>query len=169
MPHSQTTTAATNTKPRRWVAWVVGILLALFVLGMVAWIFIKAFIETKIQQQLADLNLGRTSIGNISISPNGLTAHNIEFQASPNDDRSPWLTVGRMEIQHPLSELAAGATTFNGIQLNHAQATLDLDDLPFGQLPARSFPVPITGSKSFCHPIQFAYHPRSANPRYFRR
>lgn len=123
-------TASTETRPRRWVAWLVGILLTFFIIGVIAWVLVKGFIETQIQTQLADLDLGDTRIGNISVSTSGVTAHDIEFKRNP-DDQEPWLKVGRLNIQHPISELASGATTFNGIQLNDAQATIDLDNPPW--------------------------------------
>lgn len=121
---------ADQPRPRRWVVWLVGFALPLFFAGTVAWVLVKGFIETQIQTQLADLNLGDTRIGNISVSAGGVTAHDIQFKHNP-DDPQPWLTVGRLKIQHPISELASGATTFNRIQLDNAQATIDLDNPPW--------------------------------------
>lgn len=123
-----TSTTSTQRRPRRWVAWLAIILFVLFIAGIVAWMFVKSFVETKIQTQLADLNLGETKIGNISVGTGGVTAHNIQFKLNPEDD-APWLKVGRMNINHPIGELASGATTFNEIELNGAKATISVDQL----------------------------------------
>ena len=115
-------------KPRRWVAWVSIILILLFICAIIAWTFVKGFVEDKIQTQLADLNLGETKIGRVSVGMDGVAAKNIEFKLDPQDD-SPWLKVGSLNINHPLTELAAGATEFNEIELDDAQGTLTVDQL----------------------------------------
>ena len=115
-------------KPRRWVAWLSLILILLFIGAIVAWTFVKGFVEDKIQTQLADLNLGETKIGSVSVGMGGVAARNIEFKLDPQDE-SPWLKVGSLNINHPLTELAAGATEFNEIELADAQGTLTIDQL----------------------------------------
>jgi len=112
---------------RRWVTWLTIILFLIFIACLIVWLFLKSFVQTKIQTQLQDLDLGDTEIGNISVASDGVTAHNIEFKRSP-DDAAPWLKVGRLKIEHPLADLASGATTFDHIEVTDAQATVNLEE-----------------------------------------
>ena len=118
----------TTPQTRRWVAWLTIVLLVLFLATTIGWMFAKGFVESKIQTQLADLNLGETKIGGIRIGLGGVAARDIEFRFQPTDS-APWLNVGTLTINHPLSALAAGATAFNHIELNNAQANLSVDQL----------------------------------------
>jgi len=119
---------ANKPQSRRWVVWLTLVLFLISIGGLVAWLFVKSFVQGKIQTQLADLNLGQTQIGSISVSTGGVTAHNIQFKLQ-SEDATPWLTVGRLNINHPISELTSGVTTFNEIELDNAQATLTIDQL----------------------------------------
>ena len=122
------TSSEAESQPRRWVAWVSIVLIVLFIVAIVAWLFIQGFIKDKIQTQLADLNLGETKIGRIGVGTGGVAAHNIEFKLDPQDD-APWLKVGSLNINHPITELAAGATEYNEIELENAQGTLTVDQI----------------------------------------
>ena len=115
-------------QPRRWVTWVSILVILLFIAAIVAWLFVKSFVADKIQTQLADLNLGETKIGSISVGTGGVAAHDIEFKLDPQDD-APWLKVGALNINHPISELASGATEYNEIELKDAEGTLTVDQI----------------------------------------
>ena len=125
---NSSTSPEADLKPRRWVTWVSIVLIVLFIAAIVAWMFVKSFVADTIQTQLADLNLGETKIGGISVGTGGVAAHDIEFKLQPEDE-APWLTVGTLNINHPITELAAGATEFNEIELDDAQGTLTVDQL----------------------------------------
>ncbi len=119
---------ATDRQSRRWVAWLAIVLFLVFIGGLVTWMYVKSFVAAKIKTQLAELNLGETRIGDISVGVDGVAAHNIEFKLKPDDENS-WLKVASLSINHPITELAAGATTFNEIKLSGAQAFLSPDQL----------------------------------------
>ena len=125
---NSSTSPEADLKPRRWVTWLSIVLIVLFIAAIVAWMFVKSFVADTIQTQLADLNLGETTIGGISVGTGGVAAHDIEFKLQPEDE-APWLTVGTLNINHPITELAAGATEFNEIELSDAQGTLTVDQL----------------------------------------
>ena len=117
-----------DPQPRRWVTWVSIVLILLFIAAIVGWLFVKSFVADKIQTQLADLNLGEAKIGSVSVGAGGVSANDIEFKLDPQDN-APWLKVGSLNINHPISELAAGATEYNEIELKDAEGSLTVDQV----------------------------------------
>jgi len=63
------------------------------------------------------LDLGRHELGSVSVGINGVVANEIQFFRDTDPADQPWLTVDRLKVEHPIVELAQGASRYNAIEL----------------------------------------------------
>ena len=117
-----------NPKKRWWLRWVIAALFVFFVIGVGGWFYATGFARQRIETQLADLGLGKPTIGRVAIGPNGISAANIEI-AEPAGGAEPWLQLDSLKINHPIGGLVAGDEVFDQIELTGLQAVADLDKL----------------------------------------
>ncbi|MFK7768409.1 MAG: AsmA-like C-terminal region-containing protein [Mariniblastus sp.] len=141
---------STRPKKKRWLRWLVALLILFVVVGLSAWFYAKNIVAARIESQLAELGLGTPNIGNVSIGANGVEAQGIVFFESPGDEE-PAVTLERLTIRHPISGLAAGDEVFDELELRGLLAVVDLEDfkadstggagldLSTLKLPARKF------------------------------
>ena len=110
---------------RRWPIWVLSILLLVAVIVFAGYWYAKRTAAHDIAQQLNALELGPHEIGSTSIGLNGVVANDIEFYRDEESRGEPWLTVDRLTVEHPLLELAQGASSYNAIELAGVKATIE--------------------------------------------
>lgn len=109
---------------RRKIFAIIGLLLLVAVVG---WLLAGREAGRRVQEQLADLNLGQVRIGQTALTMSGVSAGNIRFTRDGEDE--PWLVVGKLQIEEPLGELATGSEDYDRITLNDVQVLLDADEL----------------------------------------
>ena len=117
--------AQPKKRKRRWPIWVFAILLLLAVLVVAGYWFAKRTAASDIAKQLDALEVGPHEIGSVSVGLNGVVANDIEFFKEGESKEQPWLTVDRLTVEHPILELAQGASSYNAIELAGVKATLE--------------------------------------------
>ena len=121
--------SANSKRPKRggWRRWLFPILGLLLVLMIVGWLLAGREAGRRVQQQLAELELGQVQMGQTTLTMSGVSAGNIRFTRDGEDE--PWLVVGKLQIREPLSELATGSEDFDQITASDVQVRLDADEL----------------------------------------
>ena len=114
---------------RRWPIWVFAILLLVVLIGVGGYWFAKRTAASDISAQLDALEIGPHEIGSVSVGLNGVVANDIEFFKEGETDKPAWLTVDRLNVEHPLLELAQGTSSYNAIELAGVKATLEAASL----------------------------------------
>ena len=128
---AETNHKSNSNKPRRWLKWFLGLLILFGVAVFCFWLYVKGEVASRVESQLSQLGLGKPKIGQIVVGVNGVDAKAIKFFRS-EDSKEPWLTVGRLAIQHPFSKLIVGDEIYDGIEISDSRLELDLDE-PMGQ------------------------------------
>lgn len=113
-------------KKRLWYRLgVAGLIITL--VSAAFWFGTSYLIKANIKAELERLDFGKPIIGSISIGSGGIVAHEVEFHHAGGDSE-PWLKFDELRIKHPILELVTGASSYNEIELNAAQAVLDLKE-----------------------------------------
>ena len=110
---------------RRWPFWVFTILFLIVVIVVAGYWFAKRTAANDIAKQLDALELGPHEIGSVSIGLNGVAANDIEFFREGESGKEPWMTVDSLTVEHPILELAQGASSYNAIELAGVKATIE--------------------------------------------
>ena len=110
-----------------WKLWAASFFGLLLIVLIGVWLYAGEFAKSSIKEQLANLGLGRPEVGGASITTSGVQARDISIYRDGEEE--PWLTVDKLDIDHPIVALASGADQFNALRVEGLKATLDLDDL----------------------------------------
>lgn len=114
------------TKPKRWTRRLAVALLLLAIGVFVGWRVLLSVVEARFKSSLVDLAMGEPTIGSISVRGDGVRANDVVFVR--DGESEPWLSVGELAIQHPISGLAAGDETYDGLAIDGLRVNFDLDD-----------------------------------------
>lgn len=126
---SVTASVQDSAQKRRpfWQYVFLALLLLLIVSLVIAWLYAGSFARSKIETQLNDLNVGNTDIGRVTVGPGGVTASNLAFQR--DGESEPWLSLDSLKIKSPITDLVAGVETYDEIEADGANITLNVDEL----------------------------------------
>ena len=114
-----------KTRKRRWPKWIFALLVLLVVIVAVIYVIAKRTATNDIATQLDALDLGRHELGSVSVGIDGVVASEIQFFRDNDPANQPWLTVDRLKVEHPIIELAQGASRYNAIELAGVKANID--------------------------------------------
>ena len=116
-----------QSHPKRKFFIRLGIGVAFFVAILIAGgIYLQNEVKRKLLTELNAIGLGQASIGSIDISFGRVSAKNVNFAATGNNDE-PWLTVDSLEINHSLWGLVTGDEVFDQIKISDVSAALNAE------------------------------------------